>query len=505
MLLPNCIQYVVGYYAVTRIGAIVTGINPTYQPMEILHQLDITKPKLLIVLDSLYIKSIKPIIGNSNIETLIYTNLADLTHFLGVQKAIGKFLKKIPTGKVDFPNALKFNDLLKSLKLRELPKVNIDPKTDPAVYIMTGGSTGVPKAAILTHFNVVANAVQCEWWLGGEKPGMGNIGVLPLFHSFAHTAVMNLSVAIGGWMLLFPSPPSEDELCEHIHRLSGPEGMIYVGVEILFKKLTEFKAIRKYPGVMGKLKLCVSGASPLHAPVRDAIVEKYDGRIVEGYGLSEASPVVSGGNLFGESPFGTIGMPLPGTEWGIWPIDDYSKGPMCLGDPNDNKFGEEHSGEICVHGPQVMLEYLNNPEETAQALKEYDDKVWLLTGDIGFMNEDGTVTIRDRKKQLIKYKGYSIYPKEVEELLLKHPDISEVAVAGLPHEELGEIIKAWVAIREDSNLSPESIKSWAAENMAPYKVPRHISIIGDLPKNLVGKVQRRALQISDPIWKKRYE
>ena len=504
IFLPNCPQYIVAYFAITRIGAIASGINPTYQPVEVLHQFDITKPKMLIVLDALYESSIKPIIQDSTIEHVIYTNLTDLTEIKGVKKAIGKFVKKIPSGKVDFPGALKFKELLNTEP--NVPKVNIDVKKHPATYIMTGGTTGLPKAAVLNHFNIVSNALQCKLWLGGEKPGIGNIGILPLFHSFAHTIVMNTTLTIGGWIMLFPTPPSQAELCEQIERLPCKEGLIYAGTEIIFKRLAELKNLkRRFPGVMGKLILCISSAGPLHEPVRDAFVKNTGGRIVEGYGLSEASPAVSAGNLFGESPVGSIGMPFPGTEWGIWPIDDFSKGPICLGNPEDKNFGIENSGEICITGPQVMLEYLNEPEETSKTILEYEGKKWLLTGDIGLMNEDGTIEIRDRKKQLIKCKGYSVFPKEIEELLMKHPEITEAAVAGLPDQEYGEIIKAWVAIKEDCNCSPQNIKEWANNNMAHYKVPHKVAIIGELPHNLIGKVQRRVLQESDPIWKEKYE
>ena len=503
--LPNCIQYIVSYYAITRIGAIASGINPTYQPMEILHQIDIVKPKMLIVLDALYEPYISPIIGSTDIEIVVYSNLVDLTQMFGTKKLLGKFLKKIPTGKCNCEGAVKFKDLIKTEPREADINVSIDAKKDAAVYIMTGGTTGLPKAAVLTHFNVVSNAEQCKLWLGGEMPDIGNIGILPLFHSFAHTIVMNTSIAIGGWMMLFPSPPSQDELCELIEKLPCSEGLIYAGAEILFIKLAELKHLRRrYPGVMGKLKLCISSAGPLHKQVRDAFVKNTGGRIVEGYGLSEASPAVSAGNLFGESPVGVIGIPFPGTGWGIFHSDDFSKGPICLGNPGDTNFGVDHTGEICVFGPQIMKGYLDQSEETADTLIEYNGKTWLLTGDIGFMNEDGTIEIRDRKKQLIKFKGFSVFPKEVEELLMKHPDILEAAVSGLPNEESGEVIKAWVSIMEDSDLSPHSIKEWAKENMAHYKVPKHIAIIGDLPKNIIGKVQRRALQINDPIWKEKF-
>ena len=175
-----------------------------------------------------------------------------------------------------------------------------------------------------------------------------------------------------------------------------------------------------------------------------------------------------------------------------------------MGNPEDKNFGEEHTGELCVHGPQVMLEYLNKPDETADTIKEYKGALWLLTGDIGFMNEDGTVELRDRKKQLIKYKGYSVYPKEVEELLMKNPEISEAAVAGIPHKEFGEAVKAWVELTPGSKLTVEDIKSWAKENMTHYKRPSYVEIISEVPKNLIGKVQRRILQINDPMYKEEF-
>jgi long-chain acyl-CoA synthetase len=500
--LPNCFQYVIGYYATVRIGAIASGINPTYQPMEILHQLSIIKPKVLIVLDALYEPYIKPIIDKADIEIVIYTNVADLADGLGFKRVLGKLLGKIPKGKVDLEGAIDFMDLLDIEP--NVPDVEIDVKKDPATYIMTGGTTGLPKAAVLTHSNCVSNAHQCMLWLGGEEPGIASVGVLPLFHSFGHTVVMHVTVKIGGYMILFPKPPDTEELLETIEELPAPKGMLYPGAEVLFKRLADFEDIDQYPGVMGKLRLCISGAGPLHRPVRDAFVENTGGRIVEAYGLSETTPGVSAGNLFGESPIGVIGMPFPGTEWGIWPADDFDKGPICLGDPDDTNFGEEHTGELCVHGPQVMLEYLDKPEETADTLKQYDGNYWILTGDIGFMNEDGTVELRDRKKQLIKYKGYSVYPKEVEELLMKHPDISEAAVSGLPHDEWGEMVKAWVELVPGASLTAEEIKAWAEENMTHYKRPYQIEIIEEVPKNIIGKVQRRTLKEADPIWKQKH-
>ncbi|MHA2391655.1 MAG: AMP-binding protein [Promethearchaeota archaeon] len=503
-LMPNCFQYVICFYATVKLGAIATGINPTYKPLEVLHQLKMTNAKALITLDALYGELASPIINKTNIEMVIYTNIADLASGLpGWKKGLGKLIGKIPKGKVDFPKAIKFLDLLDTEP--DFPKVDFDPTEHPATYIMTGGTTGVPKATVLTHFNLVSNAIQCVLWVGGEDPGVGDIGAIPLYHSFAMTAVMNVAIGLGGWMMLFPRPPPTGEFLKEITHIDAPKGLFYAGAEILFKRIAEFPNLEKFPDLMGRLRLSISGAGPLHAPVQQAFQENTKGRIVEGYGLSEASPVVSAGNLFGESPIGTIGMPLPGTDWGIFDTDEFEKGPIATG-LKGSKYGEEFTGEICVCGPQVMKGYLNQPEESADTLKQWDARTWLLTGDIGFMNEDGTIAIRDRKKQLIKVAGHSVFPAEVETMLMSHEAVSEAAVAGLPDPagKVGEITKAWVSLRPEyeGKITGEELKTWTEKNMTKWKCPAMIEIIDEVPKNIMGKIQRRVLQEADPLFKK---
>ncbi|MBN1801783.1 MAG: AMP-binding protein [Candidatus Lokiarchaeota archaeon] len=504
LMLPNSFQYVISYYACLKIGAVATGINPTYMPLEVLHHIETTEAKFLVTLDALYPTLIKPIIDKTKIEKIIYTNVADLASGIpNALKVLGKLIKKIPKGKVDFEHSYKFTDLL--LTPVNLPKVDINPVEDTATYIMTGGTTGVPKATNLTHFNIISNAIQCLNWMGGEQPDLGVVGVLPLFHSFGMTTVMNAAVVFGGWMMLFPQPPKTKELLKEIQAVEAPLGLAYPGAEILFKRLAEFPGIKEYD-IMGKLRLCIAGAGPLHAPVQKAFVENTEGSIVEGYGLSEASPVISSGNLFEESPLGTIGMPFPGTDWAIFETEaaDLSGGPIADGSKN-SKYGEEHTGEICACGPQVMKDYLNQPEETADTVQEWDGRMWLRTGDIGFMREDGLITIRDRKKQLIKVAGHSVYPKEVEELIMKHEAVSEVAVAGLPDPRgnVGEVVKAWVELKAgyEGKITDIELLEWTRQNMTAWKCPYLIEFIPEVPKNVLGKVQRRMLQESDPLWK----
>jgi long-chain acyl-CoA synthetase len=500
LLLPNSYQYVVGYYACMRIGAIASGVNPTYKPMEVLHQLKTVGTKYLIVLDALYEPTVAPIIGESPVEKVIVTNIVDLVKMSIIKRTLGKMLKKIPTGPTP-SDALKFRDLLKTPI--DLPDVKINA-SDTATYIMTGGTTGVPKAAVLSHFNCVSNAIQSQAWLFKVQPGACNIGVLPLFHSFAMTCVMNISILVGAWGMLFPRPPETGELIERIKELAVDDMTMYCGAEILFQKMTEFPGVENM-GLNKKIALCVSGAGPLHRPVQMAFEEKIGARLAEGYGLTESTPVVSATPFWGERKIGTIGMPFPGTEWRIVDSTDYRRQKEVWVEASGVEPNQEtHMGELAVAGPQVMVGYLNRDEETAETIVDMDGKRWLLTGDIGFMDDKGRVYIRDRKKQLIKYKGYSVFPKEIEELVGQHESVSEVAVAGLPDKETGERIKAWVVLKPNfkGKITEQELHAWCRENMTHYKVPSFVEFIDDLPKTLVGKVLRRELQEKDPIFKK---
>jgi len=506
-LIPNSIQYIVAYYATMKIGAIYSGIMPNYKPLEVLHQIKTVNAKYLIVLDALYPELVKPFIADDRwkFEKVIYTNIADnATGLSSMKKALGKALKKIPTGKVDYPGAVKWLDTLKTAP--NPPKVEINPEEDVATFIMTGGTTGVPKAAMLTHENCFANAKQCEIWSVNQKETpestalgvkSGWVGVLPLQHSFGMTGVMNLAIACGGWIMLFPRPPPTEEIINNIATLnlpdgSPPNGFIYCGAEILFKRISDLppETLAKYP-LNGRLKMCMSAAGPLHEYVRAPFEQKTGAPLTEAYGLTEAGPDLTINNLFGEREPGFIGLPVPGTDMRIFDAADFSQGPI-------ETLGEEGIGEICAAGPQIMKGYLNAQEDN---ILEWDGRRWLLTGDIGFMDEYGRFAIRDRKKQLIKMSGHSVFPSEVEELLGHHPDISEVAVAGLPDMKTGEAVKAWVALKPGAKVTPDEIITWSKENITEWKCPKYVEIVSEIPKNMIGKVQRRALQENDPLFK----
>lgn len=496
ILLPNSFQYVIAYYAAARLGCISTGVNPTYKPAEVQHQLNITGAAALVVLDALYESTVAPIISRTDVRHVVATNVTDLADLSFFKRFVGKLLGKIPTGPVP-PMAQSF---LKMVGVDVAPPEVELGADDPAAYLMTGGTTGVPKAAVLSHRNCVANALQCKTWIYKIGPGAASIGVLPLFHSFGMSAVMNTSLMCGAWVILFPRPPQTEELLDKIEEIAPDGDTMYAAAEVLFQRLAEFPGIAERPFTK-KLALCVSGAGPLHRHVQEAFETNTGARLVEGYGLTEASPVVSAGPFWGNRKTGTIGLPFPGTEWKIMDSVEFGKEkqPCPEGEEPD---ADLHTGELCVAGPQVMVGYLNQPQETADHIKEYQGKLWLLTGDIGYMDPQGRVVLRDRKKQLIKYKGYSVFPKEVEELVAGHAAVLEVAAAGLPDREVGERIKAWVVLRDShrGKLSEEQLRAWCKDNMAHYKVPSYVEFIDELPKNLIGKVQRRLLQEADPLY-----
>jgi len=483
IILPNSFQFVITFYACQRLGMAATAINPTYKALEIKHQLNDSGAKALVVLDSVYEEAGR-ILDQTGVKHLIGTNVADLLKISGLKKWLGKKLGKIPTGQMP-ANALRFVDLLKTAP--NPPSVEIDPLNDIAALQYTGGTTGTPKGAMLTSYNLVSNAISGKAWIGSDLPrGAGWVGVLPLFHVFAMTCCMNISVATGGFMLLFPKPPeSMLEWAAQVEKWGKGTQMCMAGVAVLFNKINNTEGLDKYD--LSSLTACLSGAGPLPRDVQLKFEEKTGSRVVEGYGLSESSPVVTANPFVlpegRERVMGSIGLPFPNTDLKIMDIET---GETQLG------YGPDQVGELCVKGPQVMKGYLNRPEDTERTLRDG----WLYTGDIAYMNERGWTFIMDRAKDLVKHKGFSVFPKEVEDYMFSHPDILEVAVIGLPHPKVGEILKAFVVLQPESvgKVSEDDIIAWCSENMTHYKVPSIVEFRDELPKTMVGKVLRRVLK-----------
>ena len=504
--LPNSINFVVAYMGCMYIGAIAQGINPTYKPMELLHSLTMTKAKVLVLMDMLYIAGPATILPKTDVKFLIPSNFVDFftadeetVQSLGIPSA----KEKIPSETEDYKIHW-MKDIIEKTEPKEI-SVEIDAWKDPAVYLMTGGTTGLPKVAMLSHANLISNLHMIKPWTRLE-PGMITIGSIPFFHSFGLTCVMNGALTLGLQMLLFPKPPTDDVLSETINKLDAPQGIMYTGVEMLFKRLTDYvnelgvEEYKKKYNFAEKLRYATQGAGPLHDHIRVPFEEIFC-PIRVGYGLTETSPVTSIAPFWGPNKTGKLGLPVSGVDWAIFDSTDFEAGPICDGTPEKNNFGVEHTGEICVAGPHIMLGYLGVQKEQEDNLKMWGGKRWLLTGDIGFMDEHGFCEIRDRKKSLIKVAGHSVFPKEVEDLMGHHPMIDEVAVAGLPDESSGEKVKAWVVLKKGykvgKNVEIQDIKDWCVENMAKWKSPRLIEVVRSLPVSMTGKVQRRELQEKD--------
>ena len=495
LMLPNSIQFVVCYYACHLIGVTVTAINPTYKALEVRHQVRDSGAKALIFLDAFVDEAVRGTEG-SDARILIGTNVVDLCRMSGVKVFLGKLLKKIPTGKLP-PGAHKLTDLLKTAP--NPPQVKVDPG-DLAVLQYTGGTTGLPKGAMLTHRNVVSNACQCEAWLWKRDATMGLIGVLPLFHSFAMTCVMNIAVRMGGFMLLFPQPPADmAELFKAIEEHSKKGGLIMPGVAILFNKMNNHPRVTEFD--LSGLKMAISGAGPLPLEVQNRFEELTKSVIVEGYGLSEASPVTHANPIAGRRKLGTIGLPFPDTDIKIMDretgTEELPPLPFAVAETGgltkeQAEQAEEFTGELVIRGPQVMTGYFNKPEESRQTIRDG----WLYTGDIACLDADGYTIIRDRAKDMIKFKGFAVFPAEVEDFLHQHPAVTGAAVIGVPHEKVGEVVKAFLVLdpRKSQGVTEESIKEWAAERMTSYKVPSLIEFREELPTTMVGKILRRVLK-----------
>jgi long-chain acyl-CoA synthetase len=501
LCLPNSPQFLVAFYACQRIGATVTTLNVQYKPAEAIHCLKGSKSRLLVVLDAVYDGpwnqgSILKDTSIRNPDDVIVTNLVDMAHGLSpIKKALGKSLKKIPVGKA--PGCTKFMEMLKTVP--DVVPATYDAKSHVCVLLWTGGTTGMPKAAMLSTYNIVSNIYQAKEWLFKIKSGDGIIGILPFFHSFGQTVVMNFAMAFNGMIATWPRPPEVEDFLKELVKVSKytHKTFIYFGAEILFKRVADLpKDVVKKFDLSGVFSLCVSAASPLHKEVQDAFEDKTGARLSEGYGLTEASPIVSADVFYGNRKSGTIGFPIPNTEW---KIVDRETGEDMEG------FGPEVTGEIAVAGPQVMLGYLPSSaedaeEQTAKCLvPDADGKTWLLTGDIGYMLEDGRITLLDRKKELIKYRGHSVFPKEVENYMYENPAVLEVAVAGIPEVGSGEIVKAYVVLKPEykGKVTEQQLIDWAKDKMAEWKAPKQISFKDELPKTMVGKVLRRVLRDED--------
>jgi long-chain acyl-CoA synthetase len=479
LILPNSPQQVIAFYGILRRGAIVVQHNPLYTAAEHHQQLTDSGAKAVIVFDKAY-ETVAAAATGTSVEHLIVTSLAEylpaakrMALHLPIHKARearGELTSPVP----DDPGLLSFKGLLRGARSRHR-QVPVDPRHDLACLQYTGGTTGRPKGAMLTHFNLVANACQTRSWDPQIEPGKETtMAVLPLFHVFGLTLCLTTSVMIGATIVLVPK--FDVDLVLDATRSAKPT--IFPGVPPIYQRIAESPRVRR--AQLDAVRTCVSGAMKLPRETVDAFRRATGGaRVCQGYGLTESSPVAMANPLDGNARHISVGIPLPSTYARVVREDN----PRATA-----RIGE--AGELLLYGPQVFQGYWGQPAETAQVLS----RGWLRTGDIAMMSPDGFFSLIDRKRDVIIVDGFNVYPSEIEDALLDHPAVLDCAVIGLPDDRSGELVKACVVPMPGFRADPQEMTEFCARRLTGYKVPSVIEFRHELPKNMLGKVLRRVLR-----------
>ncbi|WP_417900808.1 long-chain-fatty-acid--CoA ligase [Bacillus haimaensis] len=472
IMLPNCPQAVISYYGVLFAGGIVVQTNPLYMERELEYQINDSGSEIIITLDILYPR-VSKVKALTKLREIIVTGIKDYLPF--PKNMLYPFVQKKQYGivvKVEHSgeNHL-FTEVMKESQVNEID-VDIDPENDLALLQYTGGTTGFPKGVMLTHMNLVSNTMMSVKWMYKCKRAQEKvIGILPFFHVYGMTAVMNLSIMQAFEMVLLPKFDPETTL----KTIQKEKPTLFPGAPTIYIALLNHPDIQKYD--LSSIDSCISGSAALPVEVQEQFERVTGGKLVEGYGLSEASPVTHANFLWDERVSGSVGIPWPNTDSKIISMETGEEAPV------------NEIGEIVVRGPQIMKGYWNRKEETEAVLKDG----WLLTGDLGYMDERGFFYVVDRKKDMIIAGGFNIYPREIEEVLYEHEKVQEVIVAGIPDPYRGETVKAYVVKKQGASLTEEELDAYARKHLAAYKVPRLYEFRDELPKTAVGKILRRAL------------
>jgi long-chain acyl-CoA synthetase len=473
LMLPNCPQFVIACYGALRAGATVVPCNPLYVERELEHQLRDSGAKILVTLTLFYkmAKAVQPKVG---LEQLIVGNIKD--YFPPALKLLFTVAKEKKGGHratLEGPGVFSWSDFLASHDEKPaayLPEIKAD---DIALYQYTGGTTGVPKAAVLTHRNLATNTRMCCAWLGERpKAPATTLAVVPFFHVYGMTGALNLTIYLGGTLVLLPSFVPVDVL-KAIHRYHPT---LFPGVPAMYIALLNHPQVGKYD--LNSIEACISGAAPLPMEIATRFEKLTGAKLIEGFGMTEASPVTHGNPVYGRRKDGSIGLPFPGVRAKIVDLDT---GQVDL-PPGD-------IGELVVSGPMVMQGYYNRPEETASTIRDG----WLYTGDIARMDADGYFYIVDRKKDMILSNGFNVYPRDVEEVLYQHPAVKEAVVIGAPNNRGDVTVKAFVVLKEGQTARTDEIIAFCRERLTRYKAPRLVEFRDELPKTLIGKHLRRVL------------
>ncbi len=476
LFLPNTPAYMIYYFAALKIGAVVVNFNPLYAEREIERQIIDSGAEVMATVDLPLCcgKLQKMLGGRTCLKRIVVSRMADmLPLMLGLAYRTVKFrdIARIPNDEHHIPFArLTAND-------GKFAPVAIDPKKDLAVLQYTGGTTGVPKGAMLTHANLAANVMQSRLvfprvHFGSERM----LGVLPFFHVFAMTAVMNITILMGGCLIMLP----RFDLVQVIKTIHKKRPTLFPAVPTIYTAINHYKSLAKYD--LSSIKYCISGGAPLPVEVKRDFERLTGCVLVEGYGLSETSPVVSCNPVEGVNKTGSIGLPVPGTYIEIVSLED-----------RKTVLPQGEKGEVCIRGPQVMVGYWHQRAETEAVLDATPDGARLHTGDVGYIDEDGYTFIVDRIKDMIAAGGFKIYPRLVEEAIYMHPAVEECVVAGVPDEYRGQTVKAWIKLRAGTALTADELKGFLKDKLSPIEMPKLIEFRDSLPKTLIGKLSRKMM------------
>ena len=470
LLLPNCPHAVISFYSIFRLGAIAVPINPLYQEREIAKQIDDAGARILITLD-LFSASAQAVMGRSPGNICVIGAVSD--YLPALKKMVYPLFKPnkgCSARHVPGCETVAFRDLM----LQQAPPATEIAPADIAILQYTGGTTGISKGAELTHGNIVSNTAQMAAWYYIIRRGEEVfLSVLPLFHTYGIAVCMNLSLATAGTMLLIPRFAPREVL----KAIKEYGVTFFPGIPGIYAALNNYRDIEKWD--LSSVRYCVSGSAPLPVPVLKDFERRTGGMILEGYGLTEASPVTHSNPVHRERKAGSIGLPLADTDCKIVDLVDGTR---------EVPVGE--AGELCIKGPQVMKGYWRRPDETSRTLKDG----WLYTGDIARIDADGYFYIMERKKDMIISEGFNVYPNEIDEVVLAHPDVADAGTVGVPDSLRGEKVVLFVVLKEGRRLSQDELLAYCRERLAKYKLPKKVIFKSELPRTAVGKVLRRSLR-----------
>ena len=473
LMMPNLLQYPIALYGAFRAGLVVVNTNPLYTPREMKHQFNDSGVKAVVIAEN-FAANLAEILKETEIKTVITTSIGEL---LGIPKRwIVNFVVRTIKGmvpKYDIPNTVNFTEAISQGRKFKLPEFESHPD-DVVALQYTGGTTGVSKGAMLTNRNLVSNMMQIRAWMMPQLKEKEEIALcpLPLYHIFAFTVNCMALSSIGSLNVLVTNAR---DLNSVIQAMKSYPITLMTGVNTLFNALLNHKDFSTVE--FSSLKITVGGAMAVQKAVAERWQQTTGCVLSEGYGMTEASPVVTTNPLDGNGRIGTIGLPIPSTDVRIW---DEERNTVCA-------TGEV--GEIQVQGPQVMKGYYNRPDETAKTIRDG----WLCTGDMGMMDKEGFVKIVDRKKDMILVSGFNVYPNEIEDVVASHDKVLEVAAVGIPDDKSGEVVKIFV-VKKDKSLKEKELIAFCRENLTGYKVPKEVEFRDELPKTNVGKILRRALR-----------